>query len=177
MINTLFSVDIASTQVINWKSKKSKLGKAMSNLSFLRRKLTNYETSRFCNDIEELKNTFNTVFKKDMELLLKETNIKKINIKDIWTVAYKKGDYQTIHHHGKAMYTGVLYYDIQGKMDGTYFVSPVPNPITANTQLAMPEVKEGTLCFFPGYLLHYTNPNQSDKDRIVVSFDFDVVEF
>ena len=56
-----------------------------------------------------------------MEILLRETNIKKINIKDIWTVAYKKGDYQTIHHHGKSMYTGILYYDIQNKMDGTYF--------------------------------------------------------
>ena len=68
-------------------------------------------------------------------------------------------------------------YDIQNKMDGTYFLSPVPNPITASTQLSMPEVKEGTLCFFPGYLLHYTNPSQSDKDRVVISFDFDIVEF
>jgi len=177
MINSLFTVDIATIQIKDWNNKKLKLKKIIDKLSYVRKELTNYETTRFINDPKDLRDGFNTILKSDISKILKECGIKKINIKDIWAVKYKTGDFQTVHHHGRSMYTGILYVDIDNKMAGTYFVSPMPNPITGDTQLALPEVKEGMLSFFPGYLLHYTKPNQSKNDRVVISFDFDIGEF
>ncbi len=34
-----------------------------------------------------------------------------------------------------------------------------------------PDVKEGDIIFFPSQLLHYANPNTSDKERVIVSFN------
>ena len=34
-----------------------------------------------------------------------------------------------------------------------------------------PNVKEGDIVFFPSQLLHYANPNTSDKERVILSFN------
>ena len=34
-----------------------------------------------------------------------------------------------------------------------------------------PDVKEGDIVFFPSQLLHYANPNTSDKERVILSFN------
>jgi hypothetical protein len=54
----------------------------------------------------------------------------------------------------------------------TTFVAPWQNPVDDTTSLAQPgNVKEGTLFIAPSWALHYVNPNQTRKQRIVVVFD------
>ena len=48
------------------------------------------------------------------------------------------------------------------------------NPNLADVEtcnIVPPGIREGSLIFFPSYVLHYTAPNQSDVDRIILSFN------
>ena len=43
-----------------------------------------------------------------------------------------------------------------------------------NAQAAGLEVNEGDLLIFPGYLLHKVGMNESDQDRVVISFNVEI---
>ena len=43
-----------------------------------------------------------------------------------------------------------------------------------NAQVAGLEINEGDLLIFPGYLPHKVAKNESDEDRIVISFNVDI---
>ena len=45
-----------------------------------------------------------------------------------------------------------------------------------NRNVAAINVAEGDLLIFPSYLPHYVEPNKSDEDRIVVSFNIDILK-
>jgi hypothetical protein len=92
---------------------------------------------------------------------------------DCWSVRYKQGDHQTIHNHKSWGFSGVLYVEYDPKLHTpTCFVAPWQDPRTDTTTLAFPpEVKEGTLVITPSYTLHFVHPNQSRKQRTIISFD------
>ena len=50
----------------------------------------------------------------------------------------------------------------------------VANKNELNVLLAGNEVEEGDLLIFPGYLPHKVSKNESNEDRIVISFNVDV---
>jgi ectoine hydroxylase-related dioxygenase (phytanoyl-CoA dioxygenase family) len=43
-----------------------------------------------------------------------------------------------------------------------------------NAQVAGLEVNEGDLLIFPGYLPHKVGMNESDQDRVVISFNVEI---
>ena len=43
-----------------------------------------------------------------------------------------------------------------------------------NLQVAGIEIEEGDLLIFPGYLPHKVRANESNEDRIVISFNVDI---
>ena len=45
------------------------------------------------------------------------------------------------------------------------------NPTELNRTIAKHKVEEGELLIFPAYLPHQVLPNESDEDRIVISFN------
>ena len=54
-------------------------------------------------------------------------------------------------------------------------ISPeIVNKNDHNMLLAGIEINEGDLLIFPGYLPHKVAKNQSDEDRIVISFNVDI---
>ena len=48
---------------------------------------------------------------------------------------------------------------------------PREKPTELNRLVANHKVQEGDLLIFPSYLPHSVQPNESDKDRIVISFN------
>ena len=70
----------------------------------------------------------------------------------------------------------MLYIDFDPLVhNSTVFVSPF-NHFIEGMQLCYiaQSVKEGDLVLFPSFLLHYTQPNESDKKRTVASFNMSV---
>ena len=171
MIQTLFSIDAFVTQVKNWKIKKKKLNKHIKQLRFNRRLLTDFETTRYDESNLKLTDILLNIFKDEFNAFGIECGFKNINITDSWVVRYKQHDHQIAHHHGKVMYSGILYLDLHEDQESTTFVAPWPNEINSETKLARPECKEGTLIIFPGHLLHFVKPNLLKKDRNIISFD------
>ena len=50
------------------------------------------------------------------------------------------------------------------------------NRTELNRNVAQIKVLEGDLLIFPSYLPHYVEPNKSDEDRIVISFNIDIIK-
>jgi hypothetical protein len=173
MIHTLFSIDAFITTVKNWKSKKAKFKKLTKNLQYFRRDLTAFETTRFGENNKHLTDIVLKIFEEEFNTFGNECRFKKLKILDSWIIKYKKNDYQIAHHHGRVMYSGILYIDLDKKHETTTFISPFPNEMTGQTKLKNIDCKEGTLIIFPAHLLHFVKPNIINKDRNILSFDLD----
>tara|TARA_R100000908_G_C3697911_1_gene109571 strand:+ start:126 stop:752 length:627 start_codon:yes stop_codon:yes gene_type:complete len=90
----------------------------------------------------------------------------------MWFERSAKNQRHSAHNHGACGYSAVLYVDFDPEVhDSTRFYMPFPDPMTGSITNFNPPVKEGDLIVFPSYMLHEATPNQSDKDRLVVSFN------
>jgi len=171
MIQTLFSIDAFVTPIDKWKSKKAKIKKLTKEFKYHRRDLTSFETTRFDPLNKNLTNILFNVFSDEFTKFGKECGFGRLNITDSWIVRYKQHDYQITHHHGKVMYSGIIYLDLDPKQEATTFIAPWPNETNGQTKLTNLKCKEGSMIIFPGHLLHFVNPNILKKERNIISFD------
>jgi len=176
MIETLFSIDAFVTQVKNWKTKKKKLKEHIKDFKYHRRDLTSFETTRFDKSNINLTDILLNIFYDEFNLFGNECGFKNMNIVDSWAIRYKQHDYQIAHHHGRVMYSGILYLDLDKEQNSTTFIAPWPNETNGQTKLRKIECKEGTLIIFPGHLLHFVEPNLLKKERNIISFDMNCYE-
>jgi len=110
-----------------------------------------------------------------------KTENKNISINSMWAIINKKNDFNVIHTHPNS-YLSAAYYVSAPKNCGKFQIENLniarrhsyPEILKnneLNAQVAGIEVAEGDLLIFPGYLPHKVAMNESDKDRIVVSFN------
>lgn len=171
MIQSLFSIDAFVTPIKNWKTKKTKFKKQIKNLTYHRRPLTAFETTRFDEKNQNLTNIILDIFNEEFNIFGNECGFNNLNITDSWVVKYKQHDHQIAHHHGRAMYSGIIYLDLDKQHETTTFIAPFPNELNGQTKLTQIECKEGSLIIFPAHLLHFVKPNTITKERNIVSFD------
>lgn len=92
--------------------------------------------------------------------------------KGVWYERSKKTYRHPVHNHGTTGFSGVLYVDFDPEVhQSTVFYLPFTEPTTGTVLTYQPKVKEGDLVIFPSYLLHEAVPNESDKERVIVSFN------
>jgi hypothetical protein len=99
-----------------------------------------------------------------------------------WVNINKKGDFNTRHHHdpfsGIAL-SGVFYVKVPQNSGKIVFYDPRATLTTALDQMYYHngsdsfsiEPEENLLLIFPSWLYHSVDPNESDEDRISVSFN------
>ena len=113
-----------------------------------------------------------------------KTENKNISINSMWAIINKKNDFNVIHTHPNS-YLSAAYYVSAPKNCGKFQIENLniarrhsyPEILKnneLNAQVAGIEVAEGDLLIFPGYLPHKVAMNESDEDRIVVSFNVGV---
>ena len=166
----LFEFPSYQYEVDDWDFKKKGLLNRINQQKFYRTPLQFFETDRLTN---------NKIYVRYLEdflrpLLSEFCHEAKVtcSLSDAWCVKYKKGDYQTVHNHRGWGFTGILYVEFDPKVHTpTCFVAPWQNPCTDTISMSYPEVKEGTVFISPSYGLHYVDPNITNKERIVISFD------
>jgi len=89
-----------------------------------------------------------------------------------WFETSKKGEFHTPHDHGVCGYSAVCYIKYNGNHHTpTQFISPYACSNKGNYLKYVPEVEEGSLIIFPSNVLHYTHPNRTDDERIILSFN------
>ena len=113
-----------------------------------------------------------------------KTENKNIRIKEMWAIINKTGDFNVIHTHPNC-YLSAAYYVKAPKKCGIFqvenpnivkrnFYPEIKTKNELNLQVAGIEIDEGDLLIFPGYLPHKVKENQSDEDRVVISFNVDI---
>ena len=108
-------------------------------------------------------------------------NPQKVKCSGMWAIINKKGNFNTEHIHPNSNLSGAYYVKApkncgKFKVTNPHSISrdkfpPRENPNELNRLVAEHEIEEGDLLIFPSYLPHSVLPNQSDDDRIVISFN------
>ena len=106
-------------------------------------------------------------------------NIKTIKIPQIWININPKGGYNIVHQHGQYHISGTYYVKIPENSGYICHRDPRPGAMTNgffNDRFDDGEIRlthnyEGLLLIWPSFIDHFVLPNESDEDRITISFD------
>ena len=103
-------------------------------------------------------------------------SFKPYKISASWMSLFKKDNYGHIHNHGGVDVSGVYYFKTNQEDGKIFFICPTPSMETSfhYQDLAIrwehkPMV--GKLLLFPGWLSHGIQTNQTDNERISLSFN------
>ena len=110
-----------------------------------------------------------------------KTENTNITITSMWAIINKKNDFNVLHTHPNS-YLSAAYYVSAPRDCGKFQIESLniakrhsyPEILQnneLNAHVAGIEVSEGDLLIFPGYLPHKVAMNESDQDRIVISFN------
>jgi len=98
------------------------------------------------------------------------------HIKNSWMTSTGRGEYAHIHHHHLSVdLSGVYYYKTTGDDGDIFFMNPCPMFSTFmlehldNNYIIKPKV--GKLLLFPSWLEHGVHINNTDHERMSVSFN------
>lgn len=186
MIENLFATPIYSAVVDNFQSLNYHIDKVIHKIKFYRIEgwgSTHLLSTDFSkNDKINILNEFGlNKLSKEIDKHLREYcseigyEYKRYKM-DSWLSKFEKGHYAHIHHHGVTDISGVYYYKTNGK-DGNLFFE-TPNQFLDSTLCYekygdrwVHYPKEGKLVLFPGWLKHGVSTNDTDDDRISLSFN------
>lgn len=107
--------------------------------------------------------------------------IKEVELGQMWFQHYERFSFHNTHTHWPSLFSVVYYLQFDPQQhQATTFVHPcalehqVYNAHNIKWQREFkPEVEEGDIVFFPGFLGHYVPMCRSDKPRTIISFNFD----
>ena len=97
----------------------------------------------------------------------KKFKINKLEIKNVWFQFYKKNDFHNIHLHGGCHFSSVFYINLPSKLKTKIY--------DLDDSVINFDVSEGDIISFPGFLKHESLINLSNKNKIVISFNSDLV--
>ena len=172
--DNIFNIPLIHTQVNNWIPKKKQLLEQCGELKISGKEFvetnfhSNLENKKLSRDVMNVEKILKE------ELTIFEYNIGyKIDVNGSWIERSTKGMYHELHNHGQLGYSATCFLSFDPKVHTpTQFIAPFNNPLNGLIVKHIPEnITEGTLLFFPSMLLHYTQPNLSTQERIVLSFN------
>jgi len=113
-----------------------------------------------------------------------KTENTNITITSMWAIINKKNDFNVLHTHPNS-YLSAAYYVSAPKNCGRFHIEnsnlarrhsypKIKQNNELNAMVAGLDINEGDLLIFPGYLPHKVAMNESDEDRIVISFNVDI---
>ena len=118
---------------------------------------------------EIIKLTNNIIIKEDYRF---EETCKKIS--GMWFIINKINHYNTMHTHARAFLSGAYYVKLP-KKEKSYITFCDPIFVRKHENLGFThykkEVAESMLVLFPGWLSHEVPVNNTDEERIVISFN------
>ena len=102
-----------------------------------------------------------------------------------WSIINQKFASNAGHIHANSLISSAYYIDVGKNCGKIIFDDPRPGatikkgPYSAvgswNQGNVIVEPQTGLLVMFPSYLVHHVQPNMSEKERIILSFNLDVV--
>ena len=168
----IFAIKFAHIKVNNWKEKKkailSNMGKVIHE-DIPRGEFLETNFAEYSKEGDKMNVT--SILEEELsEFMIQVGGVVTVN--GSWIERSIKGMHHNIHNHGAIGYSAACYVCYNNSIHSpTQFVSPFNHPITGEVMHYQPDVEEGDLILFPSFIHHYTTPNQSDTERIVLSFN------
>ena len=106
-----------------------------------------------------------------------------LNIVNMWSIINKKYDYNELHSHSNSLWSGVYYVKAPEKCGKINLYDPRPQAHCVQHETKTKELSslnftkisftpsDGKCVIFPGWLQHNVEPNMSNDDRIIISFN------
>jgi hypothetical protein len=177
MLSHIFPIPVNIQQSKNWITKKTlilqHLSEISNNISLQNSVYTDYHFN-IANKIHHYPHKIKEWFYDELLSLKNELNVPyDFTVLNAWFELSNKGNYHNLHNHGKEGYSAVCYINYNPEIHHPLvFQSAFLDPITGKNITYSPlGVIEGTIIFFPSSLDHYTIPNKSNEDRLVLSFN------
>tara|TARA_B100001250_G_scaffold389923_1_gene389453 strand:- start:1286 stop:1843 length:558 start_codon:yes stop_codon:yes gene_type:complete len=122
------------------------------------------------------------ILKPSLEIFVKEIGKSAtINIPDMWLNEYGMGGFQEMHDHSLNDFACVYFVNDGNNFSNFSFYDRNKTNLSINCRTILdypsewsPDISAGDIIFFPGHLLHYVSPHNSDIIRKSVSFNFDL---
>ena len=109
----------------------------------------------------------------------------QVKVTSCWSIINQKFASNAGHIHANSLISSAYYIDVGKNCGKIIFDDPRPGatikkgPYSAvgswNQGNVIVEPQTGLLVMFPSYLVHHVQPNMSEKERIILSFNLDVV--
>ncbi len=114
-----------------------------------------------------------------------DINNQMVKISNMWAIINIGGASNARHHHGNSTISAAYYVRAPENCGEIVFYDPRPapvyshppsnNPNSLNAMVNSVKPIEGGLVLFPSYLDHSVNPNLSQDERVVVSFNINLI--
>jgi len=141
------------------------------------------ELFRFSSTFEQLKNKIDKHVVQFSRALDMDTKNHKLEMTNLWVNIVPKGTYHSLHLHPVSTISGTFYVQVkrensQIKFEDprlTCFMGSIPRTANAkkeNQRFHKLLPREGHVLLFESWLRHEVEQNQSDKDRVSISFNY-----
>ena len=171
--NTLFNIPVWSIPTLNFKKKKSQLEKLCKAFPERKHGMQTFYTNRQ-KDRTGFADAFNSIVGEELGMLSQRLK-KDIQLQDIWSVSYKRGDYHTPHDHGSVGLAGILYLNMPKDAAVTQYIQPWNDWYSDRTIYYPIKVSEGDIVVTPKFVRHFTEPHKSKQVKRIISWDMNIL--
>jgi len=114
-------------------------------------------------------------------------NPEKVGVTEIWAIINKKNAFNEIHNHPNTYLSAAYYVKAPSNCGDIHFYEPnevkkfrhpvIEKATELNTTGFSIKAAEGNLVIFPSYLYHSVGKNLSSEDRVIISFNVDIITY
>lgn len=169
----LFSIPMWSLPCLNFSTKKKQLEQLVKSFPERKHGIQTFATNRQ-KDRSGFAEAFSKICGDELNMLSQKIK-KDIQIEDIWSVSYKKGDYHTPHDHGSTGLSGILYLNMPKKAPVTQYLQPWNDWYSDRTIYYPYPVSEGMIVVVPKFVRHFTEPSKETKIKRIISWDMKIL--
>lgn len=177
----LYSVPLLHLKLNDWEEKKSILMETYERVNLNDPKLygnqeysviTDYHRSSNTNDFSTSE-IINQILGEELEFI-SEVFRCPVQVTNSWFEKSTRNKQHTPHNHGNSGLSCVIFIKFDPKYHcPTVFIDP---NLSSDSHMAPlnempPGIREGSMIVFPSYLTHYTLPNLTEEDRVILSFN------
>jgi len=189
-----FATPVWASKIENYKTINEEIYKYIINLQqsdkdgIIKSNIKGWHSKDFnLNDKEAL--SFVKLITPSIEKVINDMNwdtTKQVaKITSMWAIINKGGASNARHHHGNSSISAAYYVRAPKNCGEIVFYDPRPAPVyshpfaiapnSLNAMVNSVTPSEGVLVLFPSYLDHSVNPNLSNDERIVISFNINLI--
>jgi hypothetical protein len=158
----------------NWAEQREKIKQWVDNAEYKKDDQQWFSSDREDKNQNYLKE-FEQMYGSELNKFANELG-RTFTITDIWLVKYSKGDWHPPHTHGSKGFSGILFVDYdEQEHTAPVFIDPINDQFTDRTNYIIPNVFEGDIVISRSNIMHFTYPNQSEKERVILGFDMNII--